>query len=259
MKGTNRKLFLCGNWKSNNTLQDTLKLTTTLLNPLEFNQDRLDVMITPPTIHIPELRNALENRNVLIGCQHICRYGFGPYTGETSAMHLADYDVQWALVGHSERRTLFGETVVEVAEKTAFALENRIRVVLCMGETYEERRNEQTLDVVLEQLSTVKKHVNDLELWKGLVISYEPVWAIGTGKVASPQQAQHVHKFIRRWLLDHMGNEVANSVRIIYGGSITASNCRPLLTQKDIDGFLVGGASLLPIFKDIVKIADGMV
>lgn len=259
MKRTTRKLFIGGNWKCNNTLSDTRTLTTSILNPLKFNPNKLDILITPAAIHIHEVSSILTEKSILLGAQHVSKHGFGAYTGELSVKHLADYKVGWTLAGHSERRTLYGETVKEVAEKTSFALENGIKVVLCMGETLEERDTEQTLDVILENLTTVDGALKDKQMWNNIVISYEPVWAIGTGKVASPQQAQHVHKFIRRWILENLGKDYAHNIRIVYGGSVTDKNCKPLLIQEDIDGFLLGGASLLPAFKEIVRIAQEMV
>ena len=154
------------------------------------------------------------------------------------------------IIGHSERRTLFGEADHNVAEKTAAALQQGLSVILCIGETLEQREKDETTAVVTRQLDAVAKDIKD---WSKIVVAYEPVWAIGTGKVATPQQAQDVHAAIRKWAAEKLGKEVAEKLRLIYGGSVAAKNCKELGSQPDIDGFLVGGASLKPEFVDIAN------
>ena len=180
----------------------------------------------------------------------------GAYTGEISAQLLKDAGVKWTLTGHSERRVGFGipgETNELVGKKTAVAVKGGLNVILCVGEQLAERENGTTLAVVASQLSAVAA-VLSLEDWKKVVVAYEPVWAIGTGKVATPQQAEETHADIRKWIAANVSPVVAKEVRILYGGSVKANNCKTLIAQPNIDGFLVGGASLLPEFVDIIKV-----
>jgi len=169
---------------------------------------------------------------------------------------LKDIGVHWTLTGHSERRTLFHESDKDVALKTKIALENGLKVKACIGEKLEEREAGKTLEVCSRQLKAIADHV-EVAHWGNIVVAYEPVWAIGTGKVASPQQAQETHEQIREWMSKNISPEVAAATRILYGGSVSAGNCAELIKQKDIDGFLVGGASLKPEFKDIIETTWG--
>lgn len=163
---------------------------------------------------------------------------------------LKDSNITWTLLGHSERRVILQEDNVFVANKTKAALDGGIGVILCVGESLEQRENNKTIEVVTSQLSAVKDKVSD---WSRIVIAYEPIWAIGTGKVASTQQAQEVHAAIRDWLKTEVSEKAAEATRIIYGGSVSEKNCKDLAKQPDIDGFLVGGASLKPAFVDIIN------
>jgi triosephosphate isomerase len=163
---------------------------------------------------------------------------------------LKDSNITWTILGHSERRTIIQETDAFVAAKTKAALDGGLGVILCCGETLEQREANKTMDVVLAQLDAVAKEVQD---WSKIVVAYEPVWAIGTGKVASTEQAQEVHAGIRKWMKGSLGEEAAEKTRIIYGGSVSEKNCRELAKEADIDGFLVGGASLKPAFVDIIN------
>lgn len=163
---------------------------------------------------------------------------------------LKDVGADWVILGHSERRQIFGETDELVAEKTAFALAEGLKVIACIGETLSEREAGQTEAVVFRQMKALSAQVKD---WTNVVVAYEPVWAIGTGKTATPAQAQEVHAALRKWLVDNVSAAVSASLRIQYGGSVTAANCRELASQGDIDGFLVGGASLKPEFVQIVN------
>lgn len=173
-----------------------------------------------------------------------------------SAQLLKDAGIKWTLTGHSERRVGFGgqagESSVIVARKTAVALAAGLSVIACIGEQLAERENGTTMAVCAEQLTPIVAALKEAD-WKNVVVAYEPVWAIGTGKVATPQQAEETHAQIRAWLAEKVSPEVARAVRIIYGGSVKGSNCRDLIACPNIDGFLVGGASLLPEFVDIIK------
>lgn len=174
----------------------------------------------------------------------------GAFTGEISVSQLVDSGISWTILGHSERRTIIQEADHFVAAKTKAALDGGLGVILCCGETLEQREADKTMDVILAQLSAVAKEVTD---WSKIVIAYEPVWAIGTGKTASNEQAQEVHHAIRAWLAKDVGHRTGAETRIIYGGSVSEKNCKDLAKQPDIDGFLVGGASLKPAFIDIIN------
>lgn len=173
----------------------------------------------------------------------------GAYTGEIAADMIADNGIDWVITGHSERRTIFKESDELVAEKTEYAISKGISVIACIGELLEEREAGNTMKVNERQLTAIAAKVSD---WSKVVVAYEPVWAIGTGKVATPAQAQEVHKALRSWLAANVSAEVAEATRIIYGGSVKPKNSDELAGQPDIDGFLVGGASLKPDFIAVI-------
>lgn len=248
-----KRLFVGGNWKSNNALKDTRALIDNVLNKLKFGADKVDVVVFPPLLHVPEVQARLASHDIQVGAQNFTLNGYGAFTGEHSYLHLADFGLKWTLIGHSERRSLYGETNELIANKTKVALANKFDVVLCVGESLSERQGNKTLDVIGDQLEAVNSKLEDKKAWKDIVIAYEPVWAIGTGQVATPAQAQEVHRWVRKWLAGLVGEQHSNSTRIIYGGSVTEKNCKELIEQPDIDGFLVGGASLKPAFTDIVN------
>eukprot|EP01017_Pseudomicrothorax_dubius_P025495 TRINITY_DN2761_c0_g1_i6.p1 TRINITY_DN2761_c0_g1~~TRINITY_DN2761_c0_g1_i6.p1 ORF type:complete len:261 (-),score=95.62 TRINITY_DN2761_c0_g1_i6:811-1593(-) len=245
-----RRIFIGGNWKSNNTVQQTKDLVQNTINKLSFDSARVEVLVAPVFI---QLQWAKENvsSNVYVGAQNVSLFGFGAYTGEISAEALKDIGVEWTIIGHSERRTLFGETDEVVLKKTTRALEQGLKVIFCFGEVLAEREANQTIDVVNRQISGLKSLKP--EHWNNIVLAYEPVWAIGTGKVATPEQAQEVHQHVRKWISSEISAEVAQNLRIIYGGSVNEKNCGDLIKQGDVDGFLVGGASLKPEFAKIVE------
>ena len=179
---------------------------------------------------------------------------YGAFTGETSALHVSDFGIHYTLVGHSERRHIYGETDTLLLKKTKHALTQDLTVVFCIGELLSEREAGNTEKVVQTQLEGLKEL--SLEQWDKIVLAYEPVWAIGTGVVATPEQAQDVHRFVREWVGGNVSQDVAAKVRIIYGGSVTDGNCGDLIKRPDIDGFLIGGVSLKPAFKTVVEISE---
>lgn len=184
--------------------------------------------------------------------------GVGAYTGEVSASLLADAGVKWTLTGHSERRVGFGypgETDDVVGKKTAVAIAAGLSVIACIGEQLAERESGNTMNVCARQLAAIAKYLKEAD-WKKVVVAYEPVWAIGTGKVATPEQAEETHHQIRNWIAANVSQAVADNVRIVYGGSVKGNNCKALISCPNIDGFLVGGASLLPEFVDIIKVSE---
>ena len=170
----------------------------------------------------------------------------GAFTGEISVEQLKENDISWSLTGHSERRVILGEEDDFVARKTKAALDGGLGAILCVGETLEQREANKTIEIVTRQLRAVVERTKD---WSKIVVAYEPVWAIGTGKVATTEQAQEVHAAIRHWLAKNVSKDAAEKTRIIYGGSVSNKNCKELAKQPDIDGFLVGGASLKPACK----------
>lgn len=202
----------------------------------------LEIVIAPPSLYLSYARENF-SPNIQIAAQNVFDKANGAFTGEISVSQLVDLGINWTIIGHSERRIILNEDDQFVASKTKAALDGGVRVILCCGESLEQREQGKTIDVVTRQLNSVKEKVND---WSNIVIAYEPIWAIGTGKVASIEQAQEVHKAIREWLKNEVNNKAADETRIIYGGSVNEKNCRNLSLQPDIDGFLVGGASLKP-------------
>lgn len=214
-------------------------------------------MIAPPFLHIPAVQELLNNKNIHIAAQNSSSFGYGAYTGEISSLHIKDIGVNWVILGHSERRSILNESVEIVADKAKLALKNKLKVIFCFGEKLEDRKGNKTQDIIKEQLvpfiEKVKELVNLGEVnWeKDIVLAYEPVWAIGTGVNATPAQAEEACAFIREILKQSVTN--ADNVRIIYGGSVTEKNTNELINQKNVDGFLVGGASIKPAFHDIVS------
>lgn len=248
-----RKVFIGGNWKSNGDLKFIKDHMNKVVNVLNFDTSKAEVVIAPTNIHISYVRSLLSNNNIQISAQNVSAYPEGAYTGEVSAKALLDSGINWSLIGHSERRQYFVESDDVVNKKIKISIANNLNVIACIGENLREREENQTMNVCLTQLDAVANAVKDASEWNRLVIAYEPVWAIGTGKTATKEQAQEVHGNLRNHIEKNIGKEIANNVRIIYGGSVTDSNAVELIVQKDIDGFLVGGASLKPAFIKIVE------
>ncbi|KAJ3113343.1 triosephosphate isomerase [Phlyctochytrium bullatum] len=237
-----------GNWKMNGdrALVDTL---VNGLNNAKWSEN-VEVVIAPPAPYLDLVRTKLR-KDVGVSSQNVFYQAKGAYTGEISVEFLKDLNIGWTLIGHSERRDIFKETDEDLAKKTAFAVKAGLDIIFCVGEHLEDRQANLTTDVVFRQLAAVAKVLTEAE-WKQIVIAYEPVWAIGTGVVATPQQAQEVHLSIRKWLADNVSAAVAESTRILYGGSVNAKNCGELQREPDVDGFLVGGACLTLDFLTII-------
>lgn len=206
----------------------------------------LEVVIAPPALYLLLVREHLRE-GIEVAAQNVFDKPDGAFTGEISVAQLKDSKIAWTILGHSERRTLLNETDDVVSCKTKYAADNGIGVIWCCGETLEQREAGKTVEVVTKQLEALKAGLAD---WSKIVVAYEPIWAIGTGKVATTEQAQEVHKAIRGWL-KNVSDKVADETRILYGGSVNEKNCAELAKQPDIDGFLVGGASLKPACKSI--------
>jgi len=250
--GSRRRYFVGGNWKSNGTRKSVEELVTKLNGAPSYPSD-VDVVVAPVAIHLDYVQRTLNLSKYAISSQNVSAFGLGAYTGEIAAEQLKDFGIHWTLIGHSERRQHFGSTDEVVAKKVGRAQSVGLGVIACIGETLTERKADRTLNVVYEQLKALSAAVKD---WSSIVIAYEPVWAIGTGLNATPAQAQEVHHAIRHWLAQNAGSAVAESIRIIYGGSVKGSNAADLIVQKDVDGFLVGGASL--IADDFITIVNSI-
>ncbi|KAJ1305101.1 hypothetical protein OPQ81_000140 [Rhizoctonia solani] len=238
-----RKFFVGGNFKMNGTVKSIQDIIENL-NNATFDPNT-EVVIAPPTLYLLTSLAAAKS-HIQISAQNAYIKSSGAFTGEISPTQLVDAKVPWVILGHSERRTLFGETDEIVADKTKAALDAGLSVILCIGETLEEREAGITKDICERQLAAVKAKVSDVSEWSKIVIAYEPVWAIGTGKVATCAQAQDAHADIRAWVSKNVSPQTAEEIRIIYGGSVNAGNCKESAAQQDVDGFLVGGASLKP-------------
>ncbi|CAI5731141.1 unnamed protein product [Peronospora destructor] len=247
-----RTYFIGGNWKCNGTVQSVQDLCS-LLNKVEITSDKLQIVVSPSALHISLAKSLLQDK-IALSAQNVSLTGTGAYTGEIAAEQLLDMGIKWTITGHSERRAYYGETDEIVAKKTKRALDVGLQVIFCIGESLEKRQANKTLDVLIRQTQALTDIVSEKD-WARVVVAYEPVWAIGTGVVATPAQAQEAHKKLRAWIAGKVSPEVAKNVRIIYGGSVKGDNCEELIALTDVDGFLVGGAALKPEFQKIIKSA----
>nr|CAX70868.1 triosephosphate isomerase 1a [Schistosoma japonicum] len=245
-----RKFFVGGNWKMNGSRADN-KVLIHSLSEAHFCGDT-EILIAAPFVYLNEVRQSLA-KEIHVAAQNCYKVPKGAFTGEISPSMIKDVGCDWVILGHSERRSIFNESDELVAEKVQHALAEGLSVVTCIGETLSERESGKTEEVCVRQLNAIANKIKSIDEWKRVVVAYEPVWAIGTGKVASPGQAQEVHNFLRKWFKTNTPSGVDQQIRIIYGGSVTAANCKELAQQHDVDGFLVGGASLKPEFIDICK------
>ena len=248
-----RKPYIAGNWKMNLDRRAALALVAGLREHLARRAD-VDVALAPPFVYLGEVARALQGSPFRLGAQDVCDQAAGAYTGEVSAGMLKDVGARFALVGHSERRHVYGETDRLVNAKVQRALEAGLEVILCLGETLEERRANRTESVVSRQLAQGLSGVKAADLPR-ITLAYEPVWAIGTGQNATPEQASAVHQYLRGVLSGLYDEAAAGATRIQYGGSVSPANARAILASPDIDGALVGGASLK--LETFLPIIDG--
>ncbi len=238
-----RQPMVAGNWKMNGSREFSKELVNAIVEGAGSLAGTVELVVCPPSLYIGHVGPMLGDQSrVVLGAQNLDFHDSGAYTGEISATMLTDVGCGYVIVGHSERRALYGETNNIVARKVAAALEQGLPPILCVGETLEQRESSETEDVIGAQLDAVVSLVG-IQAFSNIVVAYEPVWAIGTGKTATPEQAQDVHAFVRRRLAD-LDQEVANGVRILYGGSVKPDNAADLFANVDIDGGLIGGASL---------------
>ncbi|XP_078435448.1 triosephosphate isomerase, cytosolic-like isoform X2 [Wolffia australiana] len=237
--------------KSNGTKEEVNKIICNLNEAEVPSEDIVDVVISPPFVFLPLVKSILRP-DFHVAAQNCWVRKGGAYTGEVSAEMLTNLDIPWVILGHFERRALLGESNEFVGDKVAYALSQGLNVIVCVGDTLEQRLAGSTLSAMAAQTKAVADRVTN---WANVVIAYEPVWAITTGQVVSPAQAQKVHKALRTWLAENVNADVASTTRIIYGCSVNRANCKELASKADVDGFLVGGASLKAEFVDIIKSA----
>ncbi|OGX46846.1 MAG: triose-phosphate isomerase [Omnitrophica WOR_2 bacterium RIFOXYB2_FULL_38_16] len=239
-----RKPIIAGNWKLNKTIDASIELVTLLKRELS-DVDEVDIVVCPVFTSLSAINDVILESNIDMGAQNLYWEDSGAFTGEVSAPLIKDAGCKYVIIGHSERRQFFGETNQTVNKKIKAALASGLLPIVCVGEVLEERETGKTFDVVKTQVTQSLAGFTPDELSK-FIIAYEPVWAIGTGKTATPQQAQEVHKFIRGIIAEIGNDEIAAALRIQYGGSVKPDNIKELMSQEDIDGALVGGASLKP-------------
>ena len=253
-----RRLIIAGNWKMYKTIKDGQELAVALKREL-YKVENVDIVICPAYTLLAYLADDLEDSNIVIGAQDIYWQEEGAFTGEVSPVMLKDAGCQYVIVGHSERRQFFGDTNETVNKKIKACLKHGLTPIICVGENLQERESGNTFKVIENQIQGSLADISALDMVK-TVIAYEPVWAIGTGKTATPDQAQEVHKYIRDLLKKKYGEEVAANIRIQYGGSVKSENITELMSKPDVDGALVGGASLkVDTFTQIVTKASEVI
>ncbi len=250
-----RKKIVAGNWKMNNSLNEGLKLTTEIVNMVadEVRGD-VKVILAPPFVHLTQVKNLIKGADkIQLAAQNCSDHASGAYTGEISASMLQSAGVAYVIIGHSERREYFYESNMQLAKKVDLALENGLTPIFCCGETLEIRESGNYEAFICNQIKESLFHLSAEEFGK-IVIAYEPIWAIGTGKTASSQQAQEVHAALRKYIATQYGDVIANNLSILYGGSCKPDNAKELFACADVDGGLIGGASLKSRdFTDIIK------
>jgi triosephosphate isomerase len=250
-----RRTIIAGNWKMYKTLKDGQELAVGLRRDL-YKIENVDIVICPPFTLLAYLADALETSNIMLGAQDCYWQDEGAFTGEVSSKMLKDAGAQYVIIGHSERRQFFAETNETVNKKIKAVLAHNLTPIMCVGEMLAEREKGLTFKVLEDHVQNGLKDISAEDIVR-IVIAYEPVWAIGTGKTATPAQAQEAHKYIRDLLAKMYNDDVAQSVRIQYGGSVKPENITELMKQPDVDGGLVGGASLtVPAFAEIVTKAS---
>ena len=252
-----RQVMVAGNWKMNGS-SDSVKELMTGIKEGMASITKAEVVVCPPAVYIPRVSGAADGTAIKVGSQNICDQDSGAFTGEISADMLKDVGCEYAIIGHSERRALYGESDELIAKRFAAARRNGVKPIFCIGETLDERESGITNDVCARQIDAVIA-LEGVDALADGVIAYEPVWAIGTGVTATPEQAQEVHAFIRKRVAQH-DVEVADGLRILYGGSMKPGNAVELMANADIDGGLIGGAALkAEDFLGICKAADASV
>ena len=236
-----RKKIVAGNWKMNNGLQETKILINELKT--EVNHCECDVMIAPSFVCLQTAIDLLTNNDIEVVSQNVHQEKNGAYTGEVSAKMLSSIGVKTTIIGHSERREYFNETHDMLKHKVDTSLENSMKIIFCFGEQLKDRKTNNHSTIISNQISESLFHLNSSE-WDNIILAYEPVWAIGTGETASSDQVQEMHSFIRNFIAQKYSTELAQNVSILYGGSVKPSNAKEIFSMDDVDGGLIGGASL---------------
>ena len=249
-----RRSLIAGNWKMNGSVAMTDGLLTGLKEGIVQSIPDVDIVVCPPFLYIPLAVQMLVGSTIRVGAQNLDIHGSGAYTGEIAAEMLKEQHCGYVIVGHSERRALYGESSDLVAEKVRVAVAAELKPIVCVGETLEERERGDTGRVVREQLMSVLD-LNGVDIFPFAIVAYEPVWAIGTGRTASPDQAQEVHALIRETIAE-LNPIVADQTRLLYGGSVKPDNAQGILSSPDIDGGLIGGAAL--VASDFLAICGSM-
>lgn len=245
-----KKKMIAGNWKMNGNVASAQEIIAGILDAA--NESCHDVVIAPPFVYLSSVAEQIAGSKIQLSAQNLADQESGAYTGEISAPMIKDIGCTYTLVGHSERRQMYGETNAVVAQKTALALSNDLLPILCVGETLEERESDHWKSVISSQLEAVIEYCG-IDAFQKIIVAYEPVWAIGTGKSASAEIANEVHEFIYYTLISKSDN-IRPSLKVLYGGSVTADNSAQYMSQAYIDGVLVGGASLKPsVFSEIIR------
>ncbi len=248
-----RKKIVAGNWKMNKNIEEGVTLASEI-NEIAKKEDikGVNLIIGTPFIHLAEVNKLVDKNVISISAQNCATENSGAYTGEVSAEMVKSCGCKYVIIGHSERRSYYGETSEMLVKKIECALKNNLKVIFCVGENLEERESNKHFEIIKTQLEEAIFHI-DKETIHNIVIAYEPVWAIGTGKTASSKQAQEMHAFIRNIIAEKYNTEIAEEISILYGGSCKPSNAKELFANKDVDGGLIGGASLNA--NDFIEIA----
>ncbi|RAP33407.1 triose-phosphate isomerase [Candidatus Marinamargulisbacteria bacterium SCGC AG-410-N11] len=249
-----RKYLIAGNWKMNLTVQEGKQFLIDIKDQINSFHN-VEILVCPPYTHLDSLSRLAQGSNICIGSQDVSTESNGAYTGEISTDMLSELNCKYCIIGHSERRQYHQESDQLINKKLTKLLATNISPILCVGESLADRESDQTFDVIKRQLTNAFNSINkDTVNIQNLVIAYEPVWAIGTGKVATPFQGQEVHSFIRNLLKETLSDELADHIQILYGGSVNPANIEDLIKQEDIDGALIGGSSLKSdTFLSIIK------
>ena len=249
-----RKKIVAGNWKMNKNAEETEDLLNDLIAKLPSDKE-VEIIVAPTFINLSSAIEHLEFTNIEVAAQNMHQSESGAFTGEISADMLKSIGVNTVILGHSERRSIFHETDAIISFKVDTALKHEMRVIFCFGEELKDRQNNQHFNVVENQLRDGLFHI-DKAAWENIVLAYEPVWAIGTGETASPEQAQEMHEFIRETVRKAFGSDIAEDVSILYGGSVKPDNAKEIFSKPDVDGGLIGGAALKA--DDFAAIVNGI-
>ena len=251
-----RKYIVAGNWKMNTSVEEGKQLAQNLVNNTPELSSNQKVILTPPFLHLSTVKETIEGSQLDLAAQNCHNENSGAYTGEVSPKMLADFGLNYVILGHSERRTYFGETAEILKKKVDQALGNSLEVIFCIGESLEQRESGDFKAILLNQLKDSVFHLG-VDDFKKIVLAYEPVWAIGTGVTASAEQAEEVHAFLREEIAKHYSTDVAEATTILYGGSCKPSNANEIFAKTNVDGGLIGGAALKS--EDFIGIIDALI